>query len=46
MDCYLKSTDYDIWYIIMHGDMIPIKNIDDRFVEEKLMRILMREIQA
>ena len=32
IDCYLKSIDYDIWYIIMHCDMIPVKKVDDRFV--------------
>ena len=25
IDCYLKSVDYDIWYIVMHGDIIPKK---------------------
>ena len=25
MDCFLKSIDYDIWHIVMHGDMIPKK---------------------
>ena len=34
MDCYLKSIDYDIQYIVMHGDMIPIKKVDDRFVDK------------
>ena len=33
MDCYLKSIDYDIWYTVMHGDIIPRKKIGDRFVE-------------
>ena len=32
MDCYLKSIDYDIWYIVMHGDIIPRKKIEGRFV--------------
>ena len=34
MNCYLKSTDYDLWNIVMHGDMIPMKNVDDRLVEK------------
>ena len=34
MNCYLKSIDYDIWYIFMHGDMILMKQVDDRFVEK------------
>ena len=34
MDCYLKSINYNIRYIVMHGDMIPKKNVDDRFVEK------------
>ena len=34
MDCYLKSINYDIWYIVMHGDIIPRKKIDDGFVEK------------
>ena len=32
MECYLKSIDYDIWYIVMHGDIIPKKKVDDIFV--------------
>ena len=34
MNCQLKSIDYDLQYIVMHGDMIPIKKVDDRFVEK------------
>ena len=34
MDCYLKSIDYDIWYIVMLGDIIPRKKVDNRFVEK------------
>ena len=34
MDCYLKSSDYDIWYIVMHGDIIPMKKVDDRFIKK------------
>ena len=34
MDCYFKSIDYDIWYIVMHGDIIPRKKVDDRFVDK------------
>ena len=34
MDCYLKSIDYVIWYIVMHGDIIPKKKVDDRLVEK------------
>ena len=33
MDCYLKSIDYDIWNIVMHGDIIPRKKVDDRFID-------------
>ena len=29
MEFYLKSVDYDIWYIVMHGDIIPKKEVDD-----------------
>ena len=32
MECYLKSVDYDIWYIVMHGDFIPKKKLDNIFV--------------
>ena len=34
MDCYLKSVDYYIQYIVMHGDIIPRKKIGDIFVDE------------
>ena len=34
MDCYLKFVDYDIWYIVMHGDIISRKKVDDRFVDK------------
>ena len=34
IDCYLKSIDYDIWYIDMHGDIIPRKKVDDRFFDK------------
>ena len=34
MDYYLKSIDYDIWYIVMHDDIIPRKKVDDRFVDK------------
>ena len=34
MDCYLKSIDYDIWYVVMHGDIIRKKKVDDRFIEK------------
>ena len=44
MDFYLKSIDYGIWYIVMHGDMVPMKKIDDRL--RKLMRILMRKTKS
>ena len=27
MDCYLKSIDYDLWYIVMHGDMTLMKKM-------------------
>ena len=32
VDCYLKSIDYDIWYIVMHGGIIPKKKVDDIFI--------------
>ena len=32
MDCFLKSINYDIWYIVMNGDIIPKKKIEDRLV--------------
>ena len=35
MDYFLKSIDYDIWYIIMHGDMIPKKKKVDNVLVEK-----------
>ena len=34
MDCYLKSIDYDIWYIVIHGDIIPRKKVCDIFVDK------------
>ena len=34
MDCYLKSIDYDIWYIVMHGDIIPSKKVDNVYVDK------------
>ena len=34
MDCYLKSVDYDIWYIVMHGDIIPRKTVGDTYVDK------------
>ena len=34
MDYYLRSINYDIWYIVMHGDIIPMKKVDDRFVKK------------
>ena len=35
MDCYLKSIDYDIWYIVMYGDIIPSKKVDDVYVNKR-----------
>ena len=32
MKCFLKSLDYCIWYIVMHGDIIPKKKVDDIFI--------------
>ena len=32
MDCYLKSVDCDIWYIVMHGDIIPRKKVDNTYI--------------
>ena len=34
MDCYLNSIDYDLWYIVTHGDMIPTKKVYDRLGEK------------
>ena len=34
MNCFLKSMDYDIWYIVMNGDAIPKKKVDNFFVEK------------
>ena len=34
MNCYLKSFDYDIWYIVIHGNIIPRKKIGDIFVDK------------
>ena len=32
MNCYLKSIDYDLWY--MHDDIIPMKKFDDRLAQK------------
>ena len=32
IDCFLKSIDYDIWYIVINGDIIPKKKVKDRWV--------------
>ena len=34
MDCYLKSVDSDIWYIVMYGDIIPRKKVCDTYVDK------------
>ena len=34
MEFYLKSVDYDIWYIVMHGDIIPKKKVGDIFFDK------------
>ena len=34
MDCYLNSIDYDLQYIVTHGDMIPTKKVYDRLGEK------------
>ena len=34
MECFLKSIDFDIWHIVMNGDMIPKKNVDNMLVEK------------
>ena len=34
MDCFLKSIDYNIWYIVMNGDIIPKKKVDNILVEK------------
>ena len=34
MDCYLKSVDYDLWYIVMQGDIIPWTKVGDIFVDK------------
>ena len=53
MDCYLKSVDYDIWYIVMHGDIILKKKVDDIFVakvyeefDDKDKIILSKKVKA
>ena len=32
MDCFLKSIDYDLWYIVMNGDIVPKKKVEDRWI--------------
>ena len=32
MDYFLKFIDYYIWYIVMNGDIIPKKKIEDIWV--------------
>ena len=32
MDCYLKSLDYGLWYIVMNGYIILKKKIKDRWI--------------
>ena len=33
MDCFFfKSIDYDIWYIVMNGDIILKKKVEDIWV--------------
>ena len=34
MDCFLKSMDYDLWYIVVHGNMIHMKKVDGRLIEK------------
>ena len=31
-DCFLKSIDYDIQYIVMNGDRLPKKKVEDIWV--------------
>ena len=32
MECYLLSMDYDLWYIVMNGPIIPKKREGDTWV--------------
>ena len=32
MNCFVKSIDYDLWYIVMNRDIIPKKKVEDRWV--------------
>ena len=32
MNYFLKSIDYDIWYIVMNGDIMPKKKVENRWV--------------
>ena len=32
MDYFLKSIDYDIWYIVINGDIVPKKMVEDAWV--------------
>ena len=34
IDYFLKSINYYFQYIVVHGDMIPMKKVDNRFVEK------------
>ena len=31
MDCFLKSIDYDLWYIVLNEDIIPKKKVENRW---------------
>ena len=39
MNCFLKSIDYDIWYIIMNGDIFLYKHSTYINKKENYMRI-------
>ena len=32
MDYFLKSIDYDLWYIVISGDITPKKKVEYRWV--------------
>ena len=44
MDCFLKSIDYDLWYIAMNGDIVPKKKVENKWVV-KTHNVLMIEIK-
>ena len=34
MECFLKSIDYDLWYIVIYGDIIPRTKVGDTYVDK------------